>query len=94
MPVENSKPAGDTLVYIWSGNTIEFRPAKGYENNAGVRAKAGELQRKLAPVINKSVMMRAHLDGSNDYTKYFKMSEAEMFGVKESPVDGSAVNGR
>lgn len=94
IPVVNSKPAGDTLVYIWSGNTIEFRPAKGYENNAGVRAKAGELQRKLAPVINKSVMMRAHLDGSNDYNKYFKMSEAEMFGVKEAATDGSATNGR
>lgn len=37
-------------------------------------------------------MMRAHLDGSSDYSKYFKMSEAEMFGVKAQ--DSSFINGR
>ncbi|MGU3429980.1 hypothetical protein [Enterobacter hormaechei] len=92
MPVPNTQPADKTLRYVWSGNTIEFRPAKGYEDNRGVIAKAGDLQKKLAPVINKSVMMRAHLDGSSDYTKYFKMSEAEMFGVNTQ--DTSSVNGR
>lgn len=94
MPVENTQPTGKVLTYIWTGKTIEFRPAKGYENNAGVRAKAAELQRKLAPTINKSVMMRAHFDGSDDYNKYFKMSEAEMFGVKDEPVTENQVNGR
>lgn len=69
-----------------------IKPAKGFENNAGVRAKAGELQRQLAPLINKNVMMRAHLDGSSDYSKYFKMSEPEMFGTKAQ--DTSSVNGR
>ncbi|KFC01061.1 hemagglutinin protein [Trabulsiella guamensis ATCC 49490] len=92
--IPETAKAEQTLQYIWTGSTIEFRPAKGYENNPGVRAKAGELQRKLAPVINKSVMMRAHLDGSNDYNKYFKLSEAEMFGVKEAAPTENSVNGR
>ena len=86
------RSAEDTIRYVWTGKTIEFKPAKGFENNAGVRAKAGELQRKLAPLINKNVMMRAHLDGSSDYSKYFKMSEPEMFGTKAQ--DTSSVNGR
>lgn len=92
VPTPNTKPAEDTIRYVWTGKTIEFKPAKGFENNAGVRAKAGELQRKLAPLINKNVMMRAHLDGSSDYSKYFKMSEPEMFGTKAQ--DTSSVNGR
>ncbi|HBT8691691.1 TPA: hypothetical protein MCL62_002233 [Klebsiella pneumoniae] len=92
VPTPNTKPAGDTIRYVWTGKTIEFKPAKGFENNAGVRAKAGELQRQLAPLINKNVMMRAHLDGSSDYSKYFKMSEPEMFGTKAQ--DTSSVNGR
>ena len=92
MPVPNTKNAENVVRYVWTGNTIEFKAAPGYADNAGVRAKVGELQRKLAPLINKSVMMRAHLDGSSDYSKYFKMSEAEMFGTKSQ--DTSSVNGR
>lgn len=92
MPTPNTKAAENVVRYVWTGNTIEFKAAPGYADNAGVRAKVGELQRKLAPLINKSVMMRAHLDGSSDYSKYFKMSEAEMFGVKAQ--DSSSVNGR
>ncbi|HDY9146715.1 TPA: hypothetical protein RRI89_001925, partial [Klebsiella pneumoniae] len=92
MPVPNTKNAENVVRYVWTGNTIEFKAAPGYADNAGVRAKVGELQRKLAPLINKSVMMRAHLDGSSDYSKYFKMSEPEMFGTKAQ--DTSSVNGR
>lgn len=74
---ENTQNA---IEYRWTGKNVVFKPAKGLERNTSAVAKARELQSKLAPLINKSVMMRAHLDGSDDYTKYFRESEGEMFG--------------
>ncbi|MEN4889413.1 hypothetical protein [Erwinia billingiae] len=72
--------ANKAIQYVWTGQSIQFKPAPGLEQNPAATAKARELQQKLAPLINRSVLMRAHLDGSEDYDKYFKESEAEMFG--------------
>ena len=44
-------------------------------------AKARELQKKVAPLINKSIRAAAHMDGSQDYSKYFKQNEEAFFGT-------------
>lgn len=84
IPVENQKPTTDALQYIWTGTSIQFKPAPGYETNPSVLAKARELQKSLAPLINKSVRMSAHLSGSDNYTKYFQQNEAAFFGAPEA----------
>lgn len=84
IPVENKKPTTDALQYLWTGTSIQFKPAPGYETNPAVLAKARELQKSLAPLINKSVRMSAHLSGSDNYTKYFQQNEAAFFGAPET----------
>lgn len=66
--------------YVWTGNSIRFSPAPGFERNPNVMAKARELQKKVAPLINKSIRAAAHMDGSQDYSKYFKQNEEAFFG--------------
>lgn len=69
--------------YRWTGSGVVFQPAKGFEKNPGANAQARQLNKNLAGLINKTVHLRAHMEGSDDYTKYWKASEAEMFGVQE-----------
>jgi len=87
IPVENKKPTTDALQYLWTGTSIQFKPAPGYETNPAVLAKARELQKSLAPLINKSVRMSAHLSGSDNYTKYFQQNEAAFFGEPSAQAD-------
>lgn len=68
--------------YRWTGSGIVFQPAKGLEKNPGANASARQLNKNLAGLINKTVHLRAHLEGSDDYTKYWEASEGEIFGVK------------
>lgn len=81
IPVQNQKPTTDVIRYVWTGNSIQFSPAPGYEKNVSVVAKARDLQKSLSPLINRSVRMAAHLDGSQEYTKYFKQNEQAFFGT-------------
>ncbi|QXG07558.1 hypothetical protein [Erwinia phage Pecta] len=78
---ENSTPSA--VQYRWTGSGVVFQPAKGFEKNPGANAQARQLNKNLAGLINKTVHLRAHMEGSDDYTKYWKASEAEMFGVQE-----------
>lgn len=79
--------------YSWTGTSIQFRPAPGFERNAQVIAKARDLQKRVAPLINKSVRMSAHLDGSQEYSKYFKNNEQAFFGENPDNVTGVSNDG-
>lgn len=74
--------------YVWTGNSIRFAPAPGYERNPNVIAKAQGLQKKVAPLINKSIRAAAHMDGSQDYSKYFKQNEEAFFGTSPDNIQG------
>lgn len=82
VPVQDTKETVETVQYRWTGNSVTFLPAKGMEQNRGANAKARELNAKVAPLINRMIRMNAHLDGSEDYAKYFKDEEAAIFGVE------------
>ena len=71
------------IQYKWTGSGIVFQPAKGLERNSGANAQARQLNKNLAGLINKTIHLRAHMEGSDDYTKYWKASEGELFGVTE-----------
>lgn len=87
MPIENTQNTTEALQYKWTGNSLTFLPAKGMEQNRFANAKARELNAKVAPLINKMVRMNAHLEGSEDYAKYFKAEESAIFGTAEGAVD-------
>lgn len=80
MPVANTKETITAVDYVWTGSSLTFRPAKGMEQNRGAVEKAKVLNSKVAPLVNKLVRMNAHLDGSEDYTKYFNEQEQAFFG--------------
>jgi hypothetical protein len=86
IPVQPTGNTTDAVTYTWTGSSIQFKPAPGLERNVQVQAKARELQKSLAPLINKSVRMSAHLDGSQEYTKYFQQNEQAFFGENPSDV--------
>lgn len=88
IPIQDQKPTENVIQYVWTGNSIQFRAAPGYEKNASVVAKARDLQKKLSPLINKSVRMSAHLSGSDNYTEYFKQNEEAFFGVAQKDSGG------
>lgn len=81
MPVPNDKETTQAVEYRWTGNSLTFVPAKGMERNRGAVAKAKELNQKAAPLINRLVRMNAHLDGSDNYSKYFQEEEQAIFGT-------------
>lgn len=83
IPVSPEKNTTEAIQYKWSGNSLTFLPAKGMEQNRFANAKARELNARVAPLINKMVRMNAHLDGSEDYAKYFQEEEGAIFGVTE-----------
>ena len=89
IPVQPTGATTDAVRYVWTGNSIQFKPAPGLERNPQVMAKAKELQKSLAPLINKSVRMSAHLDGSQEYTKYFQANEEAFFGTSPDNVQGA-----
>ena len=88
VPVQNQEATPEAVRYQWTGKTVVFKPAPGMESNRSVVAKAKELQQRLAPLINKSVRMAAHLDGSDDYSKYFQQNETLFFGEQPEKKDG------
>lgn len=84
IPIQDQKATTESVQYRWTGNSLQFMPAKGMEQNRGANAKARELNARVAPLINRMIRMNAHLDGSEDYTKYFKEEEGAIFGEKET----------
>lgn len=88
MPVTDDVKTNKALSYRWTGSGIVFQAGKGFEKNSAVLAQARTLNRNLAGLINKTVRLRAHMEGSEDYTKYWKESEGEMFGVNEEAPNG------
>lgn len=88
VPTPTQDATTDAVTYRWNGKSIVFQPNKGMERNSGAIAKSRELNQKLAPLVQKMVMMEAHMEGNNDYTKYFKEQEANIFGSTQEPTDG------
>lgn len=89
VPIEDKKPTTEALQYKWSGDALVFMPAKGMEQNRFANAKAREMNSKVAPLINKMVRMNAHLEGSEDYAKYFEAEESAIFGTVEGEGDAT-----
>lgn len=95
---EQQQSAEGALEYVFRSGSLTFRPKKGYESNPAVKAKADELNQKVAPLVNKSVRAAAHLNGNEDFDSAFKRYESEFFGEPNTqpvaPAGGESANGR
>ncbi len=80
----NTAATSSAVEYRWTGQSLQFVPAKGYERSKGALAKAKELNQKVSPLVQRLVMADAHMEGNTDYSKYFKELESAIFGQEES----------
>lgn len=71
-------PAEDVVNIKFAGSDVYFEA----NSNIG-KAKAKDLNKKLAPIMNKMIRVTAHLSGTTDYKSSFE----QLFGsmVKEEP---------
>ena len=79
----NTADTSAAVEYRWTGQSLQFVPAKGYERSKGALAKAKELNQKVSPLVQRLVMADAHMEGNTDYSKYFKELEPAIFGQEE-----------
>jgi len=95
---EQTADTSSALEYVFRSGALTFRPKKGYEGNPAVKAKADELNQKVAPLVNKTVRAAAHLQGNDDFDSAFKKYESDFFGEPNNqpvaPEGGESVNGR
>lgn len=77
--------AEETVYPVFSGGQVTFK-SKG--TGEGV-TKARELNKTLAPVMNKMIKVTAHLDGQTDYQKYYDMMFGEMIGSGQVNAEGN-----
>lgn len=82
-PSSNAKegdPAAKIIKPDFSGGGVVFRSDR---RDSATRNKVNDLNKRVAPVINKLIRMDAHLNGTTDYkagyTKYYDL----IFGAKQ-----------
>lgn len=73
-------PTPDAVTYRPTAMGVEFIPVD--PSNSAAVTKARDLNRKLAPVINRTVQATAHLEGREDYSKVFEEAATLIFGSK------------
>ena len=81
----SSVNAEQTVYPVFSGGQVTF---KSRGTGEGV-TKARELNKTLAPVMNKMIKVTAHLDGQTDYQKYYDMMFGEMIGSGKVNAEGN-----
>tara|TARA_B100000929_G_C15511743_1_gene421134 strand:+ start:17171 stop:18946 length:1776 start_codon:yes stop_codon:yes gene_type:complete len=65
---------------FFTGNGVRFVPADSVQMNPRLRAKINDLNRTVAPVVNRLVRMGAHLEGTRDYQRIYESNYAGLFG--------------
>lgn len=65
---------------FFTGNGVRFVPADSVQMNPRLRAKINQLNREVAPVVNRLVRMGAHLEGTRDYQRIYESNYAGLFG--------------
>lgn len=69
---------GSIIEPVWSGTGMSF-VAKD-RSNTRVTAKVKELNKKVAPIVNKLIRMGAHLEGTQNYKQVYEANYAGIFG--------------
>lgn len=67
----------------FTGSGVSFQVAPGITDSR-TRAKAADLNKQVAPVLNRLIRMSAHLEGTQDYKRVYNDNYAAIFG-EEAP---------
>lgn len=85
--LQDSTPTTGSVAYRSTSNGMEFYAINDGDDAA--KRKAKDLNKTLAPVINKNVKAFAHLEGHNDYRgQWEKFSDTIMGGAGQADVAG------
>lgn len=68
---------------VYGGGGVVFRAKEGVELDSAGQKKLKELNGGAAKLLNKLVMMSAHLDGNTNYKKVFEDNYVALFGVEK-----------
>lgn len=63
---------------VFTGAGITFMPIDG--SDAKTKMKAQDLNKKVAPVVNRLIRMGAHLQGNQNYKQVYESQYAAIFG--------------
>lgn len=69
----------------WSGTGVSF--VSQDRSNTRVNAKVRDLNKRVAPVLNRLIRMGAHLQGTKNYKQVYEANYAGLFGTGESEGD-------
>ena len=83
--IEGQQPVGELITPKFMGGGVAFIVNPGVKDSF-TRAKAKELNEKVAPVLNRLVRVSAHLSGTTDYKGVYDNLYSSMF--EEAKVDG------
>ena len=76
-------PTSELIEPVFSGSGVMFKT-----NDPKAKAKAEDLNRKVAPVLNTLIRMGAHLEGSVDYKGVYQRNYEAFFAPKEEVNQG------
>jgi hypothetical protein len=75
---ERTSSVEERIKPVFTGSGITFMPRDG--SDAKTKMKAQELNKKVAPVVNRFIRMGAHLQGNQNYKQVYESQYAAIFG--------------
>lgn len=83
IPTGGTLNTSDAIKPTFTGSGVSFQVAPGITDQR-TRAKAADLNKQVAPVLNRLIRMSAHLEGTQDYKRIYNDNYAAIFG-EEAP---------
>lgn len=76
------------VVPTWNGAGVEFKAAPGYQNDALVGKAVQNLNSTVSGPLNTYIRAATHLQGSQDYAKFFNDNIRDRLFAPDSPEEG------
>lgn len=80
MAVADERPVASLIEPIWTGSGLTFRTNS---DQANVRAKTRQLNKRVAPIVTKLVKVGAHFSGTKNYESVYNDQFAQLFGQSD-----------
>lgn len=74
------KSAADMIKPLFTGAGVSFVVNPEFARSSGARARAADLNKEVAPVLNRLIRMSAHLNGDQNYKAAYETKYAQIFG--------------
>lgn len=76
--IKNQQPTANLITPQFIGSGVVFNVKPG-DTSSFTRAKAKELNDKVAPVLNRLIRVSAHLSGTTDYKSVYEQNYSQLF---------------